>query len=147
MTKTKPAVGNGGPGLGLRTAGNPPRAYHTPKPGGGQFVWYAGKRVASVDADRVLRRTLHGSKHLYRGLGEEAWSFHAAVIAEARRLGAQTVEVRDGDSGLQYRVDMGTFVRQARPFVNDWGPQLALPLSGWETRQPVQLSLFGERHG
>ena len=146
MTETtKPAVANGGPGLGLRTAGNPPRAYHTPKPGGGQFVWYAGRRVASVDADHVLRRTLHSSKHVYRGGGEEAWSFHVPVVLEARRLGAQAIEVKDADTGTIYHVDLGVFLRQARPFVNEWGPQMALPLTMWDTcrARATQLSLFG----
>jgi len=147
MTETaKPAVGSGGQGQRLGAMGNRPHCYSTPKPTGGQFIWFAGRRVASVDADHVLRRTLHGSKHLYRGLGEEAWSFHAPVIAEARRLGARAIEVRDTDSGATYRVDMATFARQARPFVNEWGPQMALPLTMWNMRQPqqmLQLSLFG----
>ena len=141
MRKTKPASG-GGPGLELRAAGNPPRAYHTPKPWGGQYLWLAGRRVASVDADHVLRRTLHSSKHLYRARGEKAWSFHTPVIQEARRLGAQAIEVKDADTGTTFRVDFDTFLRHARPFVNEWGPQLALPLARWETRHPIQLSLF-----
>ena len=129
MTQTaKPAVASGGQGLGLRTAGNPPRAYHTPKPGGGQFVWYAGRRGASVDTDHVLRRTLHSSKHVYRGGGEESWSFHVSVILEARRLGAQAIEVRDADTGTIYRVNFDTFLRRARPVVNEWGPLMDLPL-------------------
>ena len=143
---TKPAARHGGQGR-LRTAGNPPRAYHTPKPGGGQFLlWFGGRRVASVDTDHVLRRTLHSSKHLYRGGGEESWSFHAPVIAEARRLGATAIEIKDADTGTIYRIGFDTFLRQARAFVNDWGPQLALPLSAWQVQHPQaarQLSLFG----
>ena len=144
--KVKPAVASGGQGLGLRTAGGPPHAYHTPKSNSGQFLWLDGRRVASVGVDHVLRRTLRSSKHLYRGGGEEAWSFHVAVILEARRLGAQAIEVKDADTGTIYRVDFDVFLRQARPFVNEWGPQLALPLSAWQVEQPQvarQLSLFG----
>ena len=146
MIKTNPAGGNGGAGPGPRAGVNCLRAYHTPKPGGGQFVWYGGRRVASVDTDRVLRRTLHSSKHLYRGCGEESWSFHAAVVAEARRLGAQVIEVKDADSGMIYSVDFDVFLRQARPFTNEWGPQLALPLSDWTVsggRRAMQLTFFG----
>ncbi len=145
MIKTNPAGGNGGAGPRPRAGVNCLRVYHTPKPGGGQFLWYAGRRVASVDPDLVLRRTLHSSKHLYRGTGEEAWSFHAAVIAEARRLGAAEIEVKDADSGMIYSVDFDVFLHQARPFVNEWGPQLALPLREWNVIDmsiAMQLAMF-----
>ena len=142
---TKPAIASGGQGLGLGTADNLPRAYHTPKPGGGQFVWYAGRRVASVDADCVLRRTLHSSKHLDRGRGVEAWCFHMPRIDLARRLSVQAIEVKDADTGTIYRATLDVFLCQARAISNEWGLQLALPLREWtiSERRPMQLSLWG----
>lgn len=148
VEKTKATIGSGGQRVGA-VSRDQPRCYSTPKPGGGEHLWLDGRRVASIDADHVLRRTLHGSRHLYRGRGEESWSFHTPVILEGRKLGAQTVEVKDDDTGLRYRVDLATFCKRAISFANAWGPQLALALRFWRIVNPApagprQLSLFDE---
>lgn len=133
MPNTKAAGASGGQrrsGAGMAQL----HAYHTTKPGGGQFVWYEGRRVASVDSDGVLRRTLHSDRHIYRGEGIEEWSFHTPVILLAKRLGAQAIEVKDADTGMIYRADFHFFLSHARVFSNDWGPQMALALSAWNTR-------------
>lgn len=147
--REKAKAGAGNTGQGRSAAGSSQlRAHSIPNPGGGQFVWLDGRRVASVDADHVLRRTLHSGRHLYRGQGEESWSFHTPVILEAQRIGARMIEVKDADTGLRYSVDLDTFTRRAMAINNDWGPQLALPLRLWQIvnppkAEPMQLSLFG----
>ena len=123
-----------------RATGNAAIYVHdTPKPGGGQFLWFDGKRVASVDPDGVLRRTLHSSRHLYRGAGEESWAFHVPVILAAQKLGAQRIEVRDADSGALYRAEVGDFLAHGRRFANEWGEQIALPLRHWAVLCPGAL--------
>jgi hypothetical protein len=77
-----------------------------------------------------------------------AIAFDLSTLADAERVGAQSVEVFDTESGHAYRAAISTIRARGFRVSRGFGDQLALALHEWRRDDGAeQLSLFGVRHG
>jgi hypothetical protein len=89
-----------------------------------------GKVVAHFDDEnKTLIRRLRGSKHLLRS--PQAICFDASIIEQAQYLGCQSIEVKDIETNIVYRVQFTDFKEKAISINRGFGSQLALPLTYW----------------
>lgn len=106
---------------------------------GRQLLYDArGRRVASV-AGGVLRKTIHGQRHILRN--PPAIAFDVAIVDAAQQAGATEVEVTDSDSGRQFWCTLSAFREHAFELNRGFGCQLALPLTRWVIRASDQADL------
>lgn len=92
---------------------------------------HAGAGVAGVITGQVLRKTIHGKRHMLRR--PPAIAIDLLALAEAEQAGCTDVVVVDLDDGDKtYRAKI-THIR-SRGFALDrgHGAQVALPLHGWQ---------------
>jgi len=136
----KAAVGSGGQGSGLRTAGNLPRAHDT------TGAVYAQGRVVGQVRGGVFHKTVRGSTHMLRR--PPAWALDVGSLLEAERLGAKSVQLHDTESGNRYHASVAQIRRQGFTFDRGHGRQVGMALNLWTVTRPgevqaEQLSLFG----
>ena len=88
-----------------------------------------------------LRKSVVTRRHLLRL--HDAWATDVRTIAEARRLGAHGIELRD-ERGNTWRASFATL--EAHGILIDFGhgQQLALPRRYWAFSPSAQLSLFDD---
>lgn len=107
-----------------------------------------GQHTASIDPDRVLRKTVIGSKHRLRQ-PYPAWAFDVAHVEAAEAARCEWVEVFDKEDSRTYRARLSDFRRYGALRNYGYGPQLALGIGRFHIERPpaddapVQLSLFG----
>lgn len=89
----------------------------------------SGRQCATIAGD-LLRKTVHGSRHILRQ--PPAIAFDLAHIEAARRAGVRRVLVHDAENGATYHASFETFCTKAIPLDRGAGPQLALPLCYWQ---------------
>lgn len=88
----------------------------------------SGRVVGEVSGD-VLRRVIHGSRHLLRE--PVAIAHETGVLDQAERLGAVRVEVRDVETGALYATTIGTIRAHGFKVNRGFGEQIAMRLSRW----------------
>ncbi len=147
QTKTEPAVGGGGQrqndGVDSRASHH---LYSTGK-SGRQVLRLADGRVVGEVRDGVLVKRVRRSAHMLRK--PRAWACDVAVLREAERLGARTVEIHDTETGDVYTAPVARFWARGFPVRRGHGEQVGLALSAWERNgapgraDAMQLSLFG----
>lgn len=88
----------------------------------------AGSPVAFVRG-RTLCKGIHATHYLTRPAG--AIAFDANVLADAERLGAVRVEVRDRDSGTVYTCSLASFRAHGFSVTRGYGRQWGLERGWW----------------
>jgi hypothetical protein len=144
MTRnTKPAVTSGGRGGEERggAALQPQDSTEPTKRKRGQplFVVVNGKtKIGGILYPRksgaVLRKVCKRSLHMLTK--PPAWALDASVLREAAELGAETVEVRDQETGNVYRAALSAFTERGLKVHRGCGDQVALPIDCWRVDVP-----------
>lgn len=88
-----------------------------------------GRQCATIASD-LLRKTIHGSRHILRQ--PPAIAFDLAHIEAAKQAGVQRVAVHGAENGAIYRASFGDFCTKAIRLNRGAGPQQALPLRYWQ---------------
>lgn len=94
-------------------------------------IKYKGRTVATVK-DGVLHKTMSRSKDWLRK--PPAIAFNTTVLEQARRAGAQAIEIEERDNGEVWRVDMAIpldFLDRGKAVDRGQGPQVLVPLKDW----------------
>ena len=105
-----------------------------------------GKPVARL-CGRTLKKKARASSHMLRR--PPAWAIDVAILEQARRDGAQTIEITDIESRKVYTATVYAFDLHGFKFNRGFGDQIGLALSHWkvEARGAAQLFLFEVQHG
>jgi len=101
----------------------------------------SGKPVASL-CGRTLQKRVRGSIHMLRR--PPAWCVDAAILEQARKDGAQMVEVLDVETRKVYTAAVIDFDLHGFRFNRGFGEQIGLALTHWqvETQDARQMLLF-----
>ena len=130
MGKAKPAVGGGGQNSTATNAGV-------------RHIYFSttNKPVATL-CGRTLQKRVRGSIHMLRR--PPAWCVDAAILVQARKDGAQMVEVTDIETRRIYRAAVDAFALHGFKFNRGHGDQIGLALSHWriEPQDAKQMLLF-----
>lgn len=105
-----------------------------------QIYQVNGRPVAGLEG-RTLRKRVRGSIHMLRR--PPAWCVDAAILEQARKDGAQMVEVLDVETRRVYTAAIADFDLHGFVFNRGFGDQVGLALCHWqvETQGARQLVL------
>ena len=113
-----------------------------------------GQVVGVVLGGTFRKDNLYGSRHMMRKpLG---WALDVESLAQAKRLGAEVVQLSDRETGHIYRAPLILIREKGIRLNRGYGSQVCLPLGFWEVdgrtpqrapvdangSSPTQLSLF-----
>ncbi len=103
-----------------------------------------GRHVASLN-DGVLHRTFDAKRELLHG----SLLFHADLLADAQRRGAQVIEATERESRTVYRVSLAEFLRRSWAYTHAaFGAQRGLALTYWQRQaagEAAQMTLWDGR--
>jgi hypothetical protein len=92
-----------------------------------------GQVVGEVVEGKFIKR-VRGSCHMLRE--PKGWALDVQSLANARDLGAESVEIHDTETGTVYSVSVGRILHKGFRFDRGHGPQICLPLKSWDARRP-----------
>ena len=99
-----------------------------------QAVRSAAGRIVGEIRGGILRKEVHGSRHLLRSpLG---WTWDTSILELAESEGVRITVIRDLDSGFSYRASLSDFRIYGIAIDRGCGPQICLPLKYWTARRP-----------
>ena len=107
-------------------------------------IYVRGRAVGTVRGT-VLQKTVHSSKHFLRK--PPAICFDADTLKEAERAGAESLKIKDGDTGEIYRAPLSKLYEKGFRVDRGFGVQWALGLAEWakgDEPAGAQLSMFAE---
>lgn len=82
----------------------------------------------------VWRKAVRKSAHMLRY--PHAWAVDLSDLEAAERLDVKTLELREQEEGLTYRVALGMFRCSGFEFDRGFGSQVALALGHFEVARP-----------
>lgn len=103
-------------------------------------VYIGSKIVGAVQGD-VFRKTIAGSKHLLRK--PLAIAISTDALSQAERFGATRIEVFDREAKVMYCSTIAHLREGGFALDRGFGRQVALPLTGWVSSKPDDVTQPG----
>lgn len=118
---------------------NPPQRLPRTRSGTPIYLRGSSQVVGHVNGT-WFEKSIAGSRHLLRR--PEALAFDASTLDDAERAGAESVAVRDVETGTVYRQRISTIRQYGFSITRGFGRQIALPLTAYSINgQPPELAL------
>lgn len=104
-------------------------------------IYAMGKRVGGV-RDGVFHKTI--KEKWYLKYPVKSIAFDIQSLRDAEAAGAQSVSVRDTETGVTYKASIAHIWAAGTKFDRGWGKQIRLALSGFTKQgRALQLPMFG----
>ena len=103
--------------------------------------WLPVGRVEQRDGGKVLVKQVDSERHRLRK--PPGYALECSTFDEARAAGVTVVEIHERDTGQTLTATIDAFERHGlRLTRGGFAPQIALPLSRWQVRDPKAPTLF-----
>jgi hypothetical protein len=96
-------------------------------------VSVGGRVVGEVVEGKFIKR-VKASRHMLRD--PKGWGLDVESLADARDLGAESVEIHDTETDITYSAPVARIQAKGFRFDRGFGPQICLALQYWSIRRP-----------